>query len=76
MGPPCGAAEECPTEAELLPWLGVKLGFLGGCIFDQLIDPINRQLIRDGGRNSPVLLKFLVEFDAFVTHDSHRICAS
>jgi hypothetical protein len=56
--------------------IGVKLGSLGGGISDQLIDPINRQLIRDGGRNSPILLKLLVEFDAFVTHDSHRICAS
>jgi hypothetical protein len=33
-------------------------------------------LIRDGGRQSPVLLQLLVEFDAFVTHDSHRICAN
>ena len=40
----------------LLLLIGVKLGLLSGRIFDQLIDSINRQLVRDGGRQSPVLL--------------------
>jgi hypothetical protein len=28
-------------------------------------------LVRDGGHNPPILLQLLVDFDAFVTHDSH-----
>jgi hypothetical protein len=56
--------------------IGVKLGLLGDCIFDRVIDPINRELVHDRGRNSPILLYLPVEFDAFITHDSHRICAS
>jgi hypothetical protein len=67
------ATSVSPRLARLI---GVKLGLLSHRIFDQLIDPINRQLVRDGGRHSPILFQFLVEFDAFVTHDSHRICAN
>jgi hypothetical protein len=55
-------------RAALLFLIGVKLGPLGDRIFDQLIEPINRQLIRDRGSDSPVLLELLVEFDTFVTH--------
>ena len=40
----------------LLLLIEVKLGLLSGRIFDQLIDSINRWLIRVGGHQSPVLL--------------------
>jgi hypothetical protein len=68
--------KEAANRVVLLLLIGVKPGLLGDRISDQLVEPINRQLIGNGGRNSPILLQFLVEFDAFVTHDSHRICAS
>ena len=45
-------------------------------IFDQSVDPIDRQLVRHRGRHSPKLLDLPVEFDAFFTHRSHRICAN
>jgi hypothetical protein len=60
----------------LLFLIGMKLGLLGGRILDHLIEPINRQSVRDRGRHSPILLDLLIEFDAFFTHDSHRIYAS
>jgi hypothetical protein len=66
----------CSGAAFLLLLIGVKLGLLGSHILDELIDPINRQLIRDGGRQSSVLLELLVDLDAFFTHDSRRIRAS
>lgn len=65
-----------PTGGGLLLLIGMKLGLLGNRVFDRLVEPINRQLIGDGGRQSPVLFQPLVEFHAFFTHDSHRICAS
>jgi hypothetical protein len=60
----------------LLFLIGMKLRLLCGCLLDHLIEPINRQSVRDRGRHSPILLDLPIEFDAFFAHDSHRICAS
>jgi hypothetical protein len=54
----------------------MELGLLGDRFSDHFVDPIKRQLIRDGGCNSPILFQLLVKFHTFFTHDSHRICAN
>jgi hypothetical protein len=68
--------KEAANRGGLLLLVRVKLGLIGNCVSDQFIEPIDRQLIGDGGCESPVLLELVVEFDAFFTHDSHRICAN
>jgi hypothetical protein len=53
--------------------LGVKLGLLEFEFRDQFLDPANRKRIRNRGGDPAVVLNFIVEFDALVTHGLFRL---
>jgi hypothetical protein len=53
-----------PTEAALR----MQAGLSGSQFFDQHLDPIDRELIRDRRRYPFVVLNLFVEFDAPVAH--------
>jgi hypothetical protein len=53
-----------PTEAALR----MQAGLSGSQFFDQHLDPIDRELIRDRHRYPFVVLNLFVEFDALVAH--------
>jgi len=46
----------------------MQAGLLSSQFFDQHLDPIDRELIRDRRRYSFVMLDFFIELDALVTH--------
>ena len=46
----------------------MQAGLLGSQFFDQHLDPIDRELIRDRRRYSFVMLDFFIELDAVVAH--------
>ena len=53
----------------------MKRGFLCLTFSDCLIEAIDRELICDRPANPPIVVDLLIEFFAFVTHGSLRICA-
>ncbi len=67
---------KAPTEAALLLLLTVERRFFGFRFFDQLADPFGKQGIRHSLSDVAIVIYLPVQFDAFVTHDGHRICAS
>jgi hypothetical protein len=65
-----------PTEAALLLLLRMKPGLLLLQIGDEFSDPLVRQLVRQSRDNASVMLDFLVDLVALVTHGRFRICAN
>jgi hypothetical protein len=57
-------------SAALLRLLWMKRQLLSLHPLNQFLDPINRWLIRDAGRQETIVLDLPVEFDALVTHGS------
>jgi hypothetical protein len=50
----------------------MQAGLSGSQFFDQHLDPIDRELIRDRRRYSFAMLNFFVELDALVAHGQSR----
>jgi hypothetical protein len=48
--------------------LRMQVGLSGSQFFDQHLDPIDRELIRDRRRYSFAMLNFFIELDALVAH--------
>jgi hypothetical protein len=48
--------------------LRMQAGLSGSQFFDQHLDPIDRELIRDRRRYSFAMLDFFIELDALVAH--------
>jgi hypothetical protein len=46
----------------------MQAGLSGSQFFDQHLDPIDRELIRDRRRYSFAMLNFFIELDALVAH--------
>jgi hypothetical protein len=57
----------------LLFLLRMKCDLLSLHLLNQYLYPIKHLLIRDAGRHVPVMLDLLVEFDARLTHGTHRL---